>query len=167
MCDMPHSYVWHASFICVIWLIHMCGMNHPSSVWHDWPSRVWHDSFAPWRWEWGIYCSHICDVICDATWSRACLEYSIYELTEAHIVAIYDITSVYTWCDGVMTHSYVWHDSFTRVTWLIRMCGMTHSHVCDMSDPHVQRHDSLSRQKWVTLTSQLSGADCMSRVALL
>jgi len=30
-------------------------------------------------------------------------------------------------CD--MTHSYVWHDSFIRVTWLIHMCDMTHSYV--------------------------------------
>jgi len=26
MCDMPHSYVWRASFICVTCLIHMCGV---------------------------------------------------------------------------------------------------------------------------------------------
>jgi len=25
-----------------------------------------------------------------------------------------------------MTHSYMWHDSFIWVTWLIHMCGMTH-----------------------------------------
>jgi len=28
MCDMPHAYVWHASFICVTCLIHMCDMPH-------------------------------------------------------------------------------------------------------------------------------------------
>jgi len=28
-----------------------------------------------------------------------------------------------------MTHSYVWHDSFMRVTWLIHMCDMTHPYV--------------------------------------
>jgi len=27
MCDMIHSYVWHDSFICVTWTIHMCGMT--------------------------------------------------------------------------------------------------------------------------------------------
>jgi len=30
-------------------------------------------------------------------------------------------------CD--MTHSYVWHDLFTCVTWLIHMCDMTQSYV--------------------------------------
>jgi len=28
-----------------------------------------------------------------------------------------------------MTHSHVWHDPFTCVTWPIHMCDMTHSHV--------------------------------------
>jgi len=62
-------------------------------------------------------------------------------------------------CD--MTHSYVWHDSFIRVTWLIHMCDMTNScdikscfasfassaivtrlvHLCDMTLPYVL-HDS-------------------------
>jgi len=32
-------------------------------------------------------------------------------------------------CD--VTHSYVWHDSFICVTWLIRMCDATHSYICD------------------------------------
>jgi len=41
-------------------------------------------------------------------------------------------------CD--MTHSYVWHDSFTRVPWLIHMCDMTHSHVW---------HDSFICVTWV------------------
>jgi hypothetical protein len=29
-----------------------------------------------------------------------------------------------------MTHSYVWHDSFTCVTWLIHMCDMPYSYMC-------------------------------------
>jgi len=39
-----------------------------------------------------------------------------------------------------MTHSYLWHDSFTRVTWLIHTCDMTHSHVW---------HDSFTRVTWL------------------
>jgi len=27
-CDMTHSCVWHDSFICVTWLIHMCDVTH-------------------------------------------------------------------------------------------------------------------------------------------
>ena len=32
MCDMTHSYVWYDSFICVIWLIHMCDMTSNEPV---------------------------------------------------------------------------------------------------------------------------------------
>ena len=41
MCDTPHSYVWHASFIRVTCLIHTCDMPH-SYVWHAWrlPPRM-------------------------------------------------------------------------------------------------------------------------------
>ena len=48
MCAMAHSYVWHDSFICVTWLIHLCAMTH---------SYVWHDSFLcmPWL-------SHTCAI---------------------------------------------------------------------------------------------------------
>jgi len=39
-----------------------------------------------------------------------------------------------------MTHSYVWHDLFICVTWLIHMCDMTHSYV---------KHDSFCRCTWL------------------
>jgi len=62
------------------------------------------------------------------------------------------MTHSYEWpwlihiCD--MTHSHMWHDSFTCVTWLIHICDMTHSHMwhdsstgvfhmCDMTHSHV------------------------------
>jgi len=52
-------------------------------------------------------------------------------------------------CD--MTHSYVWHDAFICVTWLMHMCDMTHAylwhesficvtwriHMCDMTHSYV------------------------------
>jgi len=41
-------------------------------------------------------------------------------------------------CD--MTHSYMWHDSFVYVTWLIRICDMTHSCVW---------HDSFVYVTWL------------------
>jgi len=41
MCDMTHSHVWHDSFTCVTWLIHMCDMTH---------SHVWHDEFTCVTW---------------------------------------------------------------------------------------------------------------------
>jgi len=63
-----------------------------------------------------------------------------------------------------LIHSCVWHDSSTRVTWLIHMCDMTHplgcdrphsrvwhdssTHVCDMTHPHVW-HDSSTCVTWL------------------
>jgi len=41
MCDMTYSHVWNDAFICVAWLIHMCDMTH---------SYVWHDSFICVTW---------------------------------------------------------------------------------------------------------------------
>jgi len=41
-------------------------------------------------------------------------------------------------CD--MTHSHVWHDAFTCVTWLIHMCETTHSHVWQWALMSALRH---------------------------
>jgi len=64
-----------------------------------------------------------------------------------------------------MTHSYMWHDTFIYVTWLIHICDMTHSYVrhasftCkiwpvymwDMTRSN-ERHDSF---KWETRLVQM------------
>jgi len=111
MCDMTHSYVWHDSFICETWLIHMCDMTHSQhSTWlrvtwllHMWDmthSYVWHDSFICETW-----LIHILDamiqssltLVLDSTWLRA--------------------TWLIHMCD--VTHSYERHDSFTCEMWLI------------------------------------------------
>jgi len=39
-CDLPHSCVWHDSFMCVTWLIHVCDMTR---------SYVYYDTFAGWQ----------------------------------------------------------------------------------------------------------------------
>jgi len=54
MYDMPHSYVWHNSFIWGIWFIHKCDMTHP---------YVWYELFTCVTWLvrirniWSIYIS--------------------------------------------------------------------------------------------------------------
>jgi len=47
----------------------------------------------------------------------------------------------------LLDYLYVWHDSFTRVTWLIHMCDMTHSYAC---------HDSFTCVAWWFLGSTQS-----------
>ena len=34
MCDMTHSHVWHDSFRCVTWRIHMWDMTHSHDLWY-------------------------------------------------------------------------------------------------------------------------------------
>jgi len=66
---VTHLYMWHDSFICVTWLIHMCDMTH-SYVWHVTHLYMWHDSFICVTW-----LIHMCDMwripTCDMTHSYA------------------------------------------------------------------------------------------------
>jgi len=125
VCDMTHSCVWHDSFICVTWLIHMCDMTNSyvcdmthSCVWSVSCSFVWHDSFGA---------RHLEKVVVRVTW----LTYVWHD----SIICVRWLIHV---CD--MTHPCVWHDVFICVTWLIHMCDMTHSYcvtwpiyICDMA----------------------------------
>jgi len=178
MCDMTHWYVrhdslrwliymfgrryrrshclhvWHDSFICVTWLIHMCDMTH-WCVWHYWfiwvpwviyrcamtHSYVCHDSFicVPWL-------IHMCDMgAMSHLYVRASPLPQPLLTSATWLIHMRDMTDLYGWddsfiCSGVataaatvymcdMTHSYVWHDSFICVTCLIHMGDMTHWYV--------------------------------------
>jgi len=87
--------------------------------------HVWHDAFIcvtcllhMWLWHDTFKISVVRSPLCNAVTWMTC---------HSHM------------CD--MPHSYVWHDSFTCVTWLIHMCDMTQSYVwhaslicdCDMT----------------------------------
>jgi len=98
--------VWHDSFICVTWLIHMCGMTH---------SYVWHDSFTCVTW-----LIHMCDMTHSYATSGNCGSTCLP--TERGDGG----GSFLHTC--VMTNSHVWHD-YSHVTWLIHMCDMTRSYV--------------------------------------
>jgi len=147
---VTHAYAWHDLFIrvtwlirmcgvtqhiCVTWLIHVCDMTHECSVIL---SRDVEFKYAV------LYRLEICDsFVCDMT----------------RLIHTCDITHSYDWYDvmhmcGVlplqsswlndtcdMRKFYVWQDSsicgdrlevrysFICVTWLIRMCGVTHLYV--------------------------------------
>ena len=105
-----HSYLWHDSFSCVTWLIPMCDMTH---------SYVWHESFLCVTW-----LIHMCDmtylyVFAAIPCCRLNQRWCVMSRTHTH-------TPIPV-CD--MTHSYVWHDSFICVIWLIHTCDMTHLYV--------------------------------------
>jgi len=113
MCDMSrsHSHVWHKSYICMTWLIHMCDMNH---------SYVWHVSFI-----FVTLLIHTCDIV---TWLI-----HMCDMIPSHVW--YDSFTLVTLLVHMfdMTDSNLWHFSFTLATWLIHMficvTCMTHSNV--------------------------------------
>jgi len=136
---MTSSYVWRDSFICVAWLIHMCDMSH---------SCVLHDSFTCMTW-----LIHMCghdSFICVAGW-----------LIHLSYDAFIRVTWRIHWCDT--THAYMWHDSalevgfydvenkvshdaFTFVAWLIHMwhaasiCTYTHTHTNTHTHTHTHTY---------------------------
>ena len=64
------------------------------------------------------------------------LSTGLHDLTHSSIPSIPGLTS---WVCGMM-HSYLWHDPFTCVTWLIHICDRTHWYVW---------HDSLVFVTWL------------------
>ena len=174
-CVTTHKYVWHNSFICVTWLIHMwdttrmwmarpidmcsCGyfshqaepLSHMRVTWLACTrgrthSYVWYDSFICVTWL--IHTCHMAHICVTANGWQQCTY----------------VTWLIYMCDT--THSYVWHDSFIRVTWLIHTCDMTHSyvwhdsfirvtwliHTCDMTHSYVW-HDSHALVAWLMYDS--------------
>jgi len=138
VCDMTHLYVCindsHVrddSLIFVAWLIHMCDKTHlhenqfqfqyslnpmfettsPCDMTH---SHVRHDSFICATWL--IHLFHVAHLYVSHG-SLIWKSYSIPMLTEFDLWDDFPPRA----CD--MTHSYAWHDSCIRVTWL----SMTHS----------------------------------------
>jgi len=97
MWDMTHSYVWHDSFTCVTWLVHMFDMSRCNTAILG--VYMCH-SFGTWL-------IRICDMTHSYLWhdSFICVTWRIHM------------------CD--MTHSYVWHDAFICVTWRIHMCAIS------------------------------------------
>jgi len=149
MCDMTHWYVWHDAFICVTWLVRMCDMTH-SSLQHAYENESCHRSG---RAE-GCGLIHTCDMTYSCVWHDA-----FKSATCLHKRGMSQEGGL----RGV--------DSFIRVTWLIRVCDMTHSslqhayineachrrgraegcgliHMCDMTYSCVW-HDAFKSATWL------------------
>jgi len=132
-CDMTRSYVWHDSFISVTWLFHRCDMTHSVialAIWNAYGadftcdmtrSYVWHDSFI--RVTWLVHtCGMTHSVI---SLAMKCVWSWLYDSFCTFISSIRIFECIWSWL--LKRCTYVWHDAFLCVTWLIPMCGMTHS----------------------------------------
>jgi len=117
--DMPHSYVWHASFICVTCLIHTCDMPH---------SYVWHASF--------IYVTWLIHM-CDAPHLNTCRDMPhLYVWQNSHMKESFvshtrDTTRSCTWHTSFIYMSrrasfLVWHDSHMNESCVNPKRDMTH-----------------------------------------
>jgi len=139
MRDMTHSHVWHDSFTCVTWLIYMRHLTH---------LHVWHDSFT-----YVTRLIHMCDMTHSHMWhdSFTCLTWQIHmcDLTHRRPLKVsWPTLARWSWLKTMsrlremrdLTRSYVWHDSFVCVTWLVGMCDLTRWYVWHTLLVCVTRH---------------------------
>jgi len=126
---MTHSYVLHESSICVTWLSHMCDMTHCDSIVSvTWlvhtrgkrlllslPSIYAYVCYKPFMRDMTDWC------VCRPLFIRVI--WLIHTRCKRLLLSLPACTDSYVWHDSFN----VWHDSFICVTWLIHMCGVTHS----------------------------------------
>jgi len=95
---MTHSYVWHDSFICGTWLIHMCDMTH---------TYVWHNSYIC-----GTWLIHTCYM----THSYAGHDSYIYVTGLIHVCDMNTYERVKS-CISESCHVWMSHVSYECVVW--------------------------------------------------
>jgi len=161
LCDMPHSYVWHASLICltceqvVSLVMESCCITEYGLFYR----ALLQKRPIIYVWRASLICRDMprSDMTCSYVWHGpfVCGIWPIYTCDTTHLYAgIIRVTWLIHTCD--MTHLFVWTDmthsyaGIVRVTWLVRMCAMTHlylchgSFMCDMTHSYVC-HDSFIR----------------------
>ena len=146
------SFIWviwhiHDSFICVTWLIYMCDMTHLAPM-CDLGAKKCSVRRSIWM-SHGTHINESCHTYVDDIY--------VCDTHEWVKVDLYDWVIHVAWlfhlCD--MTNWYVWHDTFICVKRLIRMCDTTYSyvwykvlqHTCDTPHPYVW-HDAFIRAIW-------------------
>jgi len=130
VCDMTHFILLHAWFICVTWLIHLCDVTHShlhvTCSWMSWTTHTESCHTCDWVMS-HIWMSHV------AHMSESCHTHervTIHTREGGYVTHMNESCHTHIWADVMrdymcdMTHSYVCHDPFICVTWLIHMCGM-------------------------------------------
>jgi len=121
MGDMTHSFVWHDSFICVTWLIYLWNMTH----WYG-----WHASFI-------------------------CVTGLIHMGDMTHSAVCHDSFICVTWLIHLcaMTHSNGWPHSFLCVTWRMLKRDMAHAYEAMSHVTH--RLESVPTYEWAMSSIQV------------
>jgi len=140
-----HKYMYMVLYIWIMaHLIYIQCYIYES--WHT--SRVLLERRFESRNSYMIYEAHKC-TYCHVTHLWAFYEQVTYINESCHTYVWHDSFIYVTWlihvCD--MTHSHVWHDSFICVTWRIHVGGVTHSYVW---------HDSFICVTWRILMSDMT-----------
>ena len=146
VCDMTHSYVWHDSFIYVTWLIQLmpllltgvfaaCRGVFAARRFKKMCGCAWHNSVLCAKWL--IWLTHLLDA--SSSWGV----FAGYRPTNSSCLATCPIFT----CD--MTHSYMWHDSFTwRLFFFGSVCGIrVHEHHFSCIWRSVQRYRERERER--------------------
>jgi len=122
MCDMTPSHVWHDSFTCVTWLLHMCDMT---------PSHMWHDSFTCVTWHF-FTCSKSSSSTDDMTSftssSTACEKDVTSHIWTRHITHINESCHSNDWVMSHVQMSHVTHmiESCPTYEWVMSLVWLSH-----------------------------------------
>ena len=154
MCHVTHSHVWHDSFKCVPWLIHMCAMtdSHVSCDSFTCKPCIYDLSLRTRRLPMSTYVTWLIQmcavthshVLCGSITYNPCIyevslcTHSTCEWVMAHIWMSHESSCDSFTCNPCiydlslrtrrLLMSHIWHDSFKCVPWLIHMCCVAHSH---------------------------------------
>ena len=126
MCDgILHSYVRrHTAFICATaYCVHLGQTSAPTPQWACGTTHIWMQCVP----QYAGHTSHMNQYVARPSWIG--MGHVVYKWdAECHIcmgqTSAYCGTHCIHMCD--MLHSYVRHDSFILVTWLIHRCNVTH-----------------------------------------
>jgi len=156
MHDMTHLYVWHDSFICVTWDIHMCAMTHRG---HEDDGSLIYNCLT-----WLIYLRnpqliYVCDMTHlyaqnnDSQMSHVTHMCYMCDMTHLYVQLMMCANSSVSHC----AHTYVWHDSSICAEQLIHTWDMTRhdTHMYISYSTYVISHICISHSSLQWLSSHL------------
>jgi len=128
MCGMTHSYMWRDSFISdtthstlrtdIETCKHMCDTTHSCDSWLIHMSTMTHSELT--RLHEHQLCTGKYDVLACVAWLIHIWTWLIHIWLDSQNINLALVN---------MTHLYLWHNPCTRVTWLVCMSAINHSHV--------------------------------------